>query len=259
MAQADGNSSKKRSPLIVGHRGGFYSEFPENSFAAIDYTFKHCDSSPVIAEIDIRKSREGTLFILHDESVDRTTGGHGNISELSDDYIKSLFLKNSKGELTTEKIPTFDSLLDYVRTRDVVLMLDIKADVWDVVIKRLVTEKLIHKAIVLTFKPSDSKRVYDLSRDIRISCLIRNVDDWNLIREQSMASDKLIAYINSSTPQGLINELKNNFMMVMTDVSESSMKNVNPLTREYYLEFIKMRKIDILITDFPADVSKKIR
>jgi hypothetical protein len=31
------------------------------------------------------------------------------------------------------------------------------------------------------------------------------------------------------------------------------------MTREYYLEFIKKRRIDILITDYPVEVSQKIQ
>ncbi len=261
MAQVkEGEASKKQIlPLICGHRGGFYDKLPENSFAAVDYTVKNCKSSPVIVEIDVRKSSNGTLFILHDESVDRTTNGHGFIEELSDDYIKSLFLKNSRGELTNERIPTLDSLLNFVKTKNAVLMLDIKGDVWAETIRKLASEKLAHKVIVLTFKPTDTKKVYDLSHDVRISCLIKNEGDWAIIKEQDIPTNKLIAYINKATPQNLISELKNNLMMVMTDVSESAMKNINPLTRDFYLEFVKKGKIDILITDFPVDVSQKIR
>ena len=47
--------------------------------------------------------------------------------------------------------------------------------------------------------------------------------------------------------------------MIMADVSESAMSNVDALTNEFYFEFVKKRRIDILITDYPVDVSKRLR
>ncbi len=260
IAQRSEASSKKRSGLLIcGHRGGFYSKLPENSFAAINNTVTQCHSSPVIVEVDVRRSKDGTLFIMHDESVDRTTNGQGLISELNDNYLKSLLLKNSNGEITKEKVPTFDSLVNYSKTREMILMLDIKGDAWEDVIQKITKANLTHKCIVLTFKPADSRRVYSLSASIKISCLIRNEEDWALIKELAIPTQNLIAYTNATTSQNLIPQFKNSLMMVMTDVSESAMKNVNPMTRDYYLEFIKKRRIDILITDYPVEVSQKIQ
>lgn len=45
----------------------------------------------------------------------------------------------------------------------------------------------------------------------------------------------------------------------MTDVGESAMHNVRPLHNRFYRKFIKKRKIDILITNFPVNASEKIR
>ena len=246
-------------PLICGHRGGQDKLLPENSFSTIDYTVKNCNSKPVIIEIDVRKGLDGTLFILHDETMERTTDGRGRIDELPDVYLKSLFLKDSKGKLTKEHIPTFDSLLHYSRDKAFILMLDIKADVWREVIERLVQEKLQHRAIVLTFEMDNLKKVYELSKEVRISCLIRTEGDWNAINSLSIPTENLIAYINGNTPQNLISQLKNNFLMIMADVDEGALKNPNPLPRKWYNEFVKKRRLDIVITDFPVEVSEKLR
>lgn len=40
----------------------------------------------------VRASKEGTLFVMHDPTVDRTTNGTGEIKDLSDAEIKSLVL-----------------------------------------------------------------------------------------------------------------------------------------------------------------------
>src|SRR4051812_12494742 len=78
------------SLLICGHRGGFYPLLPENSMAAFEFTANRYNPSRVVVEFDIRKSKDGTLFIMHDETVDRTTNGTGKTSELSDAYLETL-------------------------------------------------------------------------------------------------------------------------------------------------------------------------
>ena len=255
----DTHASRRDFPIVCGHRGGFYENFPENSLSAFDFTFNNCGRIPIMLEFDLRKSKDGTLFVMHDETINRTTNGDGKISESSDVYLKSLFLKNANGELTNQIIPTFDSLLIYSQNRNIILMIDVKADVWNETINKLIQKNMIYKSILLTFTPEDTKMVYDLSSDIRISCLISNENDWHAIKELAIPTKNLIAYINKSTPQKLMGQFKNSLMMIMTDVSESAMNHVSPLNNKFYRKFIKKRKIDILITDFPVDVSNKIR
>ena len=48
-------------------------------------------------------------------------------------------------------------------------------------------------------------------------------------------------------------------MLIMADMNESVIKNTNPLHGKRYREFVKKRRLDILITDFPVEVSKKLK
>lgn len=257
---SNGHTSKNPNyPIICAHRGGFYKDHPENSFSAFNFTYHESKGAPVAIEFDLRKSRSGTLFVIHDETVDRTTNGLGKVSDLSDEVLKSLYLKNADGNMTTERIPTFDSLLGFSQNRNVVLMLDIKDDVWKEAIHKLVEKKLTYKSIILTFSPEDTRKVYELSREVRISCLIRNPGEWQAIKELAIPSGNLIAYINSSTSQELIRQLKSSLIMIMTDMNGTPANSINSLNSKYYLEFITKRRIDILITDYPVDVSRKLK
>lgn len=77
----------------------------------------------------MRRSKDGTLYILHDETVDRTTNGKGNITKLTDTYVNALKLKTSSGMLTNESVPAFREVLAYAENNGVVLMLDVKDDI----------------------------------------------------------------------------------------------------------------------------------
>ncbi|HEX7734370.1 MAG TPA: glycerophosphodiester phosphodiesterase family protein [Ktedonobacteraceae bacterium] len=63
----------------VAHRGGA-ALAPENTLAA----FRHVRTLPVDAlELDVQISRDGHLIVFHDETVERLTGGQGNILDLN--------------------------------------------------------------------------------------------------------------------------------------------------------------------------------
>jgi glycerophosphoryl diester phosphodiesterase len=245
---------KSRGLLVCGHRGGFYKDLPENSLAAIDHTVTGSAPSPVIVEFDVRKSKDGTLFVMHDAALDRTTSGHGRISESPDLYLNSLFLKKGNGELSDQKIPTFETLLQYAATNNVLLMLDSKGDVWPEAIGKLAEKKLDRKTIVLTFTAEDSRAVSKISREVRISCLIKNADDWEAIR--AIPRQQVIAYIDKKTDLKLIEQIRTAKIPVMTDVSENTTDRTYPFGREFYAELVKNLQLDILITDYPVDVVK---
>ena len=47
-----------------------------------------------IVELDVKKTKDGELILMHDRALDRTTTGKGLVSEATLDYIRGLKLKN---------------------------------------------------------------------------------------------------------------------------------------------------------------------
>jgi glycerophosphoryl diester phosphodiesterase len=196
---------------------------------------------------------------MHDETVDRTTNGVGKISDLSDAYLNALYLRTSSGELTNEPIPTFEKVLAYAKSNDVVLMLDIKDDVWKETIELATRYDLIKKCIVLTFDPAITSKVYSLSHAVAISFLAKDEASWRSVQKSGISNHSLIAYITISTKEALIKEFHQLKIAMMTDASESTRNNAAIYPVEFYQEMIAKKQIDILITDFPVDVSQKLK
>lgn len=101
-------ASGRPEPLVVAHRG-CWGEAPEVSVAAI----RACGGTGVDGvEIDIRKTRDGVLVLIHDETVDRTTNGTGAVADMSFAEIRALRLKKGAGGpnvvLTDEIVPTLE-------------------------------------------------------------------------------------------------------------------------------------------------------
>ncbi len=114
--QADANSNEV---LVIAHRGDWRGA-PENSLQG----FENCISYGVdMVELDVRQTKDGELIIMHDVTVDRTTNGKGQVSDLTLDELRELRLRNGLGRVTTLKIPTFEEVLLLCKDR-VVIHLD---------------------------------------------------------------------------------------------------------------------------------------
>lgn len=98
---------KSDQVLVVAHRGNWRSA-PENSVAAIDSAIQ---MGVDIVEIDIHKTKDGQLILMHDDRVDRTTNGKGLIKDYTLAEIKKLKLKDKDGNLTEHIVPTLEEAL----------------------------------------------------------------------------------------------------------------------------------------------------
>lgn len=242
---------------ICGHRGGFYQNIPENSPTLFNHTYKNTSSSPIILELDIRESLNGSLFILHDTTLERTTTAGGLLKTSSDSLLSKTFLKNSQGDITKIPIPTFDEMLVWLKNHpNAWLMLDVKGGLWKKVYDAVHQYKLEARVLFLTFKPEDTKEVFQLSPTTHISALIRNEDDWNSIQAFQPNFKQLIAYINPQTPVSLISALKAKGIRLMADCSENAKNHPSPFEPSFYLNLAQTMQLDIMITDYPVEVSR---
>lgn len=99
--------SHNKEIMVVAHRGDWRNA-PENSLQAI----RNCIEMGVdMVEIDVRKTKDGVLVLMHDETVDRTTTGTGNISEWRFDSLRTLRLVDGLGVPTDHQIPTLEETL----------------------------------------------------------------------------------------------------------------------------------------------------
>lgn len=107
---------------VVSHRGD-WKQFPENSLDAINSIIQMGSD---VVEIDVQRTKDGQLILMHDERLDRTTNGKGLIAETTFADIQKLFLKDHNGNVTQHKVPTLKEVLLMSKGR-IMLNLD-KAD-----------------------------------------------------------------------------------------------------------------------------------
>ena len=108
--------ANSRTVLVAAHRGD-WRNFPENSIAAINSAMA---MGVDIIEIDIAKTKDGHLVLMHDETIDRTTNGKGKVKDYTLDSLKKLFLKNGLGRPTGHTIPTLEEAMLVVKNKAMV-------------------------------------------------------------------------------------------------------------------------------------------
>lgn len=132
------------SVIVVAHRGDWRFA-PENSLAAIDNAIK---MGVDIVEIDVQRTKDGHIILMHDKALDRTTTGKGLVAEWTLDSIRTLKLKNGCAIKTKENIPTLEEALLHAKGK-IMLNLD-KADrffdeIYELMEKTGTTKQIIMK------------------------------------------------------------------------------------------------------------------
>lgn len=74
-------------PTVIAHRGSS-ARAPENTNEAFDAALE--DAPGAGLEIDVQISADGVVYVLHDETVDRTTDGRGPLRKLRSERIGQL-------------------------------------------------------------------------------------------------------------------------------------------------------------------------
>lgn len=245
-------------PMLAAHRGGYYDDRAENSLSSLEFLSSSLRPDLIMVEIDIRQSKNGTLWLMHDNTVDRTTNGHGDIASLEDGYLKSLKLKNGAGDLTGEGIPTFEEALEKASKHNVLLMLDVKIDDWKKILDLVEVKKMTSRCLVLTFTLKNSQTVASLSSDILLSCLVKTNQDFEDLKKAGINTNRMMAYLNQPVDNRLVMSLLGAGVPLLTDASEATRNNSKVYETQWYRDLLISKKIKLLVTDFPVEVHKAL-
>lgn len=133
---------------VVCHRGD-WRNFVENSLEAVESCI---EMGADIVEVDIWRTKDGHFILMHDETLDRTTNGHGLVADFTLDEIRALRLKDGLGNMTEYTIPTVDEVLQLAKDR-IIVNLD-KADVYfDEVYVLLLRYGMVNQTILKSTTP----------------------------------------------------------------------------------------------------------
>ena len=169
----------------VAHRGAT-GYAPENTIAAFDLAV---DMKADYIEIDVQRSKDGELVVIHDTTVDRTTDGTGKVGDLTFEQLRNFDAGSWKGEqFAGEPIPTFEEILDRYHGK-IGILIELKApelypgieeQVSDALRERNLDKPQNEKIIIQSFNFESMKKMNRLLPQVPIGVLTSNRADTTL-------------------------------------------------------------------------------
>ena len=143
---------------IVAHRGAS-SDRPENTLAAFRQAIK---LKATAVEIDVRTSKDGVLFLMHDTKLDRTTNGKGLASEMTMLQLKQLDAGSwFQEEYRGERIPTLREALEVCRGKiDVLLDLKEQGTAYAEAVSKMVREHGDPQHTIIGIRSAEQSRLF---------------------------------------------------------------------------------------------------
>lgn len=117
MDYIDYIADPRRRCAVVAHRGAWHGA-PENSLAAIEQAIS---VGADIVEIDVRKSVDGVLFLMHDDTLMRMAGIDRDAESFTMAELQAIALRADGGgadqAFSDQRIPTLSQALEVIRGR----------------------------------------------------------------------------------------------------------------------------------------------
>ena len=157
---------------VIAHRG-FSGRAPENTVAAIREAIA---IGADMAEIDITLTADERVVVIHDETLQRTTNGSGNVAEHDFEEIRSLDAGSwFAPQFAGEKVPTLGEVLDLVKGQ-ILLNVEIKSEaadrgISDKVAAAIKERGMTDQVIVSSFSPAALEQMRAVAPEIRTAVL----------------------------------------------------------------------------------------
>lgn len=237
----------------VAHRGAA-GYAPENTIAGFDLAV---EMKADYIEIDVQRSKDGEIIVIHDTTVDRTTDGTGKVGDLTFEQLRSLDAGSWKGEqFAGEPIPTFEEILDRYHGK-VGILIELKAPELYPGIEKQVAEALKErnldkpqneKIIIQSFNFESMKKMDQLLPKVPIGVLTSNLKDTT-----TEALQEFSTYADWFNPSyGIVTE------ELVNQVHSLGMKIGSWTVRsQEAADFLFDMKVDAIITDYPDYVDPR--
>ncbi|MCP4217067.1 MAG: hypothetical protein GY765_20635 [bacterium] len=191
--------------LISAHRGGPMpaassdtAGFPENALETFDNALTY---GPCLIECDVRICKDGKMVMMHDDTLDRTTTGHGLVSDHTLAALKRLYLKApGSNKPTTYRIPTFGEVLRWAKGRTI-LTVDVKRGVpFERIVSEVRRNKAEGHAIIIVYNPKDLVKVHKLAPDLMISASAKGMERTRRMLDSGVPAENICAFVGVRLP-----------------------------------------------------------
>lgn len=233
--------------INFAHRGAS-SDYPENTILSLKEGIK---SGAKGLEIDVHKSKDNRLIVIHDEDIERTFLGKGLVKDFTLEELKSF--KNRKKLFRDNEechIPILEEVLELIKDLDILLNIELKTDIINYdgieedVIMLIEKYGIKDKVIISSFNHESIRKVKDTSNvktGILYESPIVNVVEY----AKALGVDAIHPSLMVASEE-LIKEAHENNLKV----------NIFTVNNPMHMRLLIKNKVDGAFTDYPELLSE---
>ncbi len=162
-----GSVGRRWRTLKIAHRGSS-GTYPENTISAF---LAAAEEGADMCELDVQSTRDGAVVVIHDDTVDRTTNGHGAVADLTLQEIQRLDASFKFPSFRGERIPTLEEVMEAVRGK-----LGLNIEIKEGAVERQVCELVrsydaLTNSMVSSFEWKALENVRAIDPEVRVGLL----------------------------------------------------------------------------------------
>jgi glycerophosphoryl diester phosphodiesterase len=249
------SAKRLTSPKLVAHRG-LSSDAPENTLSA----FRACLNLRFSCELDVRRTKDGTLVVLHDADLKRTTSGEGSISAIDlADLVKLDAGSWFEGSFRGERVPTLDSVFALIKEQghaETLVAVDLKIEddkVEAEVVELAKKHGILDRILCIGTAISSSKvrqRLRRADAKTPVAMLAQTAKDLPAALADTMSDWVYVRFVPSEEDVKRIRAAKKRVIVVGPMVMGKEPSN-----------WVKVREagVDAMLTDWPTEARREWR
>ncbi|MCB4809265.1 glycerophosphodiester phosphodiesterase family protein [Tamlana sp. 62-3] len=251
--------STEASTLVSVHRGGKnIKNYPENCLETIQ--FINDSIKGAIYEIDVALTKDSVLVLMHDNAINRTSTGNGKVSNFTYKELLQYNLKDDFGNETSFKIPLFKDVLQWAKTNNVILTVDIKRGVS---VKKVVNQikeiKAEDIAIIITYNLDQATAAYKEAPELLLSVSARNEKELDWLIHSGIPTQNMLAFTGTRlSPNTLYSKIHDYGIKTILGTLGNLDKQASAKNDSLYRVWSK-KGIDIIATDRPFEAYNAIK
>ncbi|WP_084421971.1 glycerophosphodiester phosphodiesterase family protein [Henriciella litoralis] len=184
--------------LIATHRGGPAPGYPENAIETLQHAY---DEGFRVMEIDVAESRDGSLFLMHDRSLGRTTTGGGAVADTDWSEISRLKLVDDDGKVTSFAPPRLSETLDWAVRTGAILELDRKPTTsYRNIIDAVREAGAEQNVLIITYNDDEALQVARLAPDLMMTAGIGSREHEAELLAGGVDETRLVAWTGTNRP-----------------------------------------------------------
>ena len=194
--------AKADATIVSAHRGGPAPGYPENAIETFDATLR---ASPALVEMDVATSADGVLYLMHDDTLDRTTTGSGLASEATWAEISRLRLLDENNRRTDYSPPSFAEALRFLKPRTIA-QIDFKRSTrYEDAIDEIKRQNAEDRVILIAYSLAGARKLHRLAPEMMISLSIDNEDELTQAMAGGAPANRLMGFTGTQAPSPRIN------------------------------------------------------